>query len=149
MQEPFFACPSIMGKICELQVSGAGQLLIWVNSREHCEPHVHCRDRASTWEGRIQFSFMSSTLAFWDCFGKHPGMAVFSEMMKQMSGRLADFRREWWRCNANGIGCCLVNSMQDDNTGRPRRVLTAIYHPATNMVELTFTNQFGRMVQLS
>lgn len=138
-----------MGRICELQISGAGRVVIWVNSREHCEPHVHCRDVANTWEGRIQFSFMSGSLDLWDCFGKHPGMGAFSEVMKQMSGRLADFRREWWRCNANGIGCCLVNSMQDDTIGRPRRVAAAIYHPATNTIELTFTNKFVRLVKLS
>lgn len=92
---------------------------------------------------------MSGSLDLWDCFGKHPGMGAFSEVMKQMSGRLADFRREWWRCNANGIGCCLVNSMQDDTIGRPRRVAAAIYHPATNTIELTFTNKFVRLVKLS
>jgi hypothetical protein len=92
---------------------------------------------------------MSSSLVFLDCFGKHPGTGVFSEIMKEMSGRLADFRREWWRCNANGIGCCLVNTMQDDTVGRPRRVAAAMYDSATNSVELTFANQFVRVVQLS
>jgi hypothetical protein len=138
-----------MGRICEVQISGAGRVVIWVNSREHCEPHVHSRDIAKTWEGRIQFSFMSSYLGFLDCFGKHPGTGVFSEIMKEMSGRLADFRREWWRCNANGIGCCLVNTMQDDAVGRPRRVAAAMYDSATNSIELTFANQFVRVVQLS
>jgi hypothetical protein len=92
---------------------------------------------------------MSNNVSLFDCLSKRdPGRAVFSDMMKQMSGRLRTLRREWWRCNSNGTGCCLVNTMQDDAMGRPRRVAEAVYDPATNMTELTFINNFVRMVQL-
>jgi len=138
-----------MGRVCELQVSGAGQVIIWVNSRDHCGPHAHCRDQARTWEGRIYFSFISNNVVSFDCLSKKdPGQAVFAEILKQIPGRLSPLRREWWRCNSNGTGCCLANTMQDDATGRPRRVATALYDPATNTTELTFTNNFVRMVQL-
>jgi hypothetical protein len=54
----------VMSRICEMQVAGAGLIAIWTNSRDHCKPHVHCGDKARTWEGRIRFSFLSNIATF-------------------------------------------------------------------------------------
>jgi hypothetical protein len=64
-----------MAKICEVSVSGTGQVVIWINSLDHCDPHVHCGDKGNSWEGRIKFSFLNNIVLFWDCLSKtDPGV---------------------------------------------------------------------------
>jgi hypothetical protein len=142
-----------MSRICDMQVAGAGLVSVWVNSRDHCiahAPHMHCGDKARTWEGRITFSFLSNIATFWDCLipATDPGSRVFNEIARNLSQHLRRCRAEWWRLYNNTIGCCLANSMQDDAAGQPRRVALAVYDAAMDETELTFANGFTRRVKL-
>lgn len=139
-----------MPKICELVIRNVGQVVIWVNTKDHCDPHVHVGDKARSWEARIKFSFVDNLAYFWDCLSNvDPGAAVFSDIVKELiTGHLRSIRREWWRCYAGGIGCCMVNKQFDDAAGVARRVSAAIYDPGTNTTYLTFANGFQRTVRL-
>jgi hypothetical protein len=114
-----------MSRICDMQVAGAGLVSVWVNSRDHCDPHVHCADKGGTWESRIRFSFLNNLATFWDCLtpATDPGRGVFTEISRNLAQHLRRCRAEWWRFHAGTIGCCLANSMQDDVVGQPRRWL--------------------------
>jgi len=139
----------IMGKICEVQIPGAGQVQIWINSRDHCGPHVHCGDKSDTWEARIKFSFINNDVTFWDVLSHNdPGQSVFVEIEKQLIRYLRACRQEWWKNFSATIGCCLQNTNHADTVGHLRRISTANYDSATNSTELVFTNGFHRIVRL-
>ncbi len=131
-------------------IAGAGLVIIWINSRDHCEPHTHCGDKARTWEGRVRFSFLDNIATFWDCLtpATQPGVGVFGEISRGLIQHLPRCRAEWWRLHAGTVGCCLTNTMQDDAAGRRRRVARAIYDTATDKTELIFTNGHKRRVDL-
>jgi hypothetical protein len=135
-----------MSRICDMQVVGAGLVSAWVNSRDHCGPHVHCADKAGTWEGRIRFSFLNNLATFWDCLtpATDPGSGVFNEISRHLVQHLRRCRAEWWRLHGGTVGCCLANSMQHDAVGQLRRVAQAVYDAATDATELTFANGFKR-----
>ncbi len=40
-------------------------------ARDIGDPHVHCGDKARTWEGRIGFSFLNNIATFWDCLKRN------------------------------------------------------------------------------
>jgi len=144
------AIPEAMPKICDLHVTGVGHVLVWVNSRDHCDPHVHVGDKSSSWEARIKFSFVQPEATFWNCLSHiNPGPAIFDEIVKQLSaGHLRSARREWWRCFSGGIGCCMANRRFEDTRGNSRVVRTADYDPGTDTTTIMFVNGFQRMVRL-
>jgi hypothetical protein len=130
-----------------MQIAGAGQVRVWINSADHCEPHAHCTDQAGTWEGRIKFSFLNNIVVYWDCLSKKdPGIRVFNDIAFQLRNYAMECRREWWRCMGSTLECCLVNSMVPDVVGVPRRVQAAVYDAATDATRLTFANGFVREV---
>lgn len=148
--ETMGGCRVAMSRICSMQVTGVGQVNVWLNSHDHCDPHVHCGDRGRTWEGQIKFSFLSNVPTFWNCLtpANDPGIAVFTEILQILVSYLRQCRAEWWRFHANTIGCCLTNSTYDDVAGRQRLIGIAVYDAATNSTELTFTNGHKRKVCL-
>ena len=103
-----------MAKICEVSDSGTGQVVIWINSLDHCDPHVHCGDKGNSWEGRIKFSFINNIASFWDCISKtDPGRGVFARIEQSLGASyLRRCRAEWWRIFGQDamVGCCLVNT---------------------------------------
>lgn len=139
-----------MGKICDVHVAGVGDVKVWLNSNDHCDPHVHCADHGRTWEGRVYFSFLNNIVVKWDCStpGNNPGNAAFSEIARFLSAYLRKCRSEWWRFQAQRVGCCLANILHSDVMGNQRTISTADYDPATNVTELTFTNGHKRRVDL-
>ena len=139
-----------MGRLCSIQVTGAGQVDVWVNTRDHCEPHVHCGDKANSWEGRIKFSFLDNLPLFWDCLSKKdPGIGAFNAVIQVLPGYLHKARTFWWGYFDTSIGCCLANQMFPDAAGKLRQIRTAVYDSGTNMTHLTFTNGFVRDVDLN
>jgi len=139
-----------MSRICDMQVAGAGLVSVWINTRDHCPPHVHCGDKAGNWEGRITFTFVNNSTAFWDCLtpATDPGQGVFNEIARNIPPYLRQCRSEWWRIFSQHLGCCLVNSTHDDVTGTPRRVQSAEYFPATDSTDLSFSNGHRRSISL-
>src|SRR5690349_11875749 len=118
-----FAALVIMGKICEMNIPGAGQVMVWVNSRDHCDPHVHCGDKSDSWEARVRFSFINNNVDFWDVLSDaSPGRAVFGEIERQLIPYLRACRTEWWNNFSASFGCCLRNTTQDDAIGQRWRV---------------------------
>jgi hypothetical protein len=140
----------LMGRICDLQIPGAGQVVVVVNTKDHCDPHVHCWDKGQSWEARIRFSFMNNNITFWDFVTtKHnPSASVINEIIRQIRIFLKPCRAEWWRYYANTIGCCLQNTQQVDSVGSYRQVQAAIYDLTGNKTELTFVGGFKREVPL-
>jgi hypothetical protein len=140
----------LMGRICDLQIPGAGQVIIVINTGDHCEPHVHCWDKAQSWEARIRFSFMDNNITFWDFLSRmnNPSVSVINEIMKQLGTILRRCRVVWWQYYCNTIGCCLKNTQQVDNAGNYRQIHSATYDGAGNKTELTFVGGFKREVQL-
>jgi hypothetical protein len=148
-KRPILVASALMGRICDLQVRGAGQVQVWVNSRDHCDPHVHCADKSRTWEGRVKFSFVNNTVEFWDIWSSNdPGDAIRSEIVTQLTSLVRRCREEWWRNFSSTIGCCLKNTRQPDIRNQMWAVADAHYDPGTNSTELTFTNGFRRTVSL-
>jgi len=139
-----------MGKICDLQIPGAGQVVVVVNTDDHCEPHIHCWDKGLSWDARIRFSFMNNDVMFWNFVTQrnNPGGSVINEISRQLQPHLKRMRVEWWRYYSATIGCCLRNSQQLDNAGNYRRVDAATYDPTTNKTDLTFIGGFRREVPL-
>src|SRR3954449_4543084 len=139
-----------MSRICDMQVAGAGLVSVWINTRDHCPPHVHCGDKAGNWEARLSFTFINNNATFWDCLtpATDPGQGVFNDIVRNLPQYLRQCRTEWWRIYSQNLGCCLINSMQDDVTGTPRRVQSAEYLPATDSTDLSFTNGHGRSISL-
>jgi hypothetical protein len=143
------AASVIMGKICEMQIPSAGQVKVWINSRDHCDPHVHCGDKSDTWEGRVKFSFINNAITFWDMLSQNgPGRNTFTEIERRLTTYLPACRQEWWKNFSASIGCCIQNTTQEDTIGQQWRVTTANYDPATNSTELVFSNGFRRTVRL-
>ncbi len=143
------AAPVLMGRICEMQIPGAGQVKIWINSREHCDPHVHCGDNSDAWEARVKFSFIDNQAMLWDVLSLFdPGRRVFSEIERQLVAHLRVCRAEWWNNFSASFGCCLTNTMQFDAVGQRWRVSAATYDSATNSTELVFINGFRRTLRL-
>lgn len=139
-----------MGRICDLQISGAGQVIVVVNTDDHCDPHIHCWDKAVSWEARILFSFMNNNVTFWNFVTSHnnPRSSVINEIIRQLGPHLIRIRDEWWQHYASTIGCCLRNSQQLDNAGSYRRVDSATYDPQNQKTELVFVGGFRREVPL-
>jgi hypothetical protein len=139
-----------MSRICDMQVAGAGLVVVWINSRDHYDPHIHCGDKGRTWEGRFRFSFLDNIATFWDCLtpAADAGTGVFTEISRGLAQHLRRCRAEWRRLHAGTVGCCLANTMQDDVAGRRRRVARAIYDAAGDATELIFTNGHTRKVDL-
>jgi hypothetical protein len=137
-----------MGKICDIADPSIGQVKVWINSNDHCDPHVHCGDKAGSWEGRIFFSFLDNFLTQWDCLTpwSDPGSAVFIEISRRLPVHLRQCRAEWWRCRMHDVGCCLANVMHSDVVGAQRRIRSATYETASDSTELTFTNGHTRRV---
>ena len=135
-----------MGKICDLQVSGAGTVKVWINTRDHCGPHAHCGDPGSTWEARFRFSYLNNIVSIWDVLWGNPSTRALSTIATDLQPYAADLRREWWRCFSTTIGCCLINQTHHDNAGVPRVIAVAVYDPGTNQTILTFSNGFVRTV---
>src|SRR4051812_28371281 len=72
---------------------------IWINTRDHCPPHVHCGDKARNWEGRVTFTFVNNITTFWDCLtpANDPGLGVFKEIERNLTQYVRQCRAEWWR----------------------------------------------------
>jgi hypothetical protein len=140
---------SMGGEICRMQIPGAGQVIIWINTRDHPGPHIHCGDNSSSWEGRVKFSFINNDVEFWDVLSQvDPGRRVFSEIERGLVLYLRSCRADWWNNFSGSFGCCLQNTMQEDAAGQRWRVYAATYDIATNSTELVFFNGFRRTVKL-
>jgi hypothetical protein len=140
----------LMGRICDLQIPGAGQVIIVINTGDHCEPHVHCWDKVQTWEARVRFSFIDHNITFWDFLStkNNPSASIINEIIRQLRTYLRQCRAVWWSYYNNSIGCCLKNTQQVDNAGNYRQVHSAIYDAVANKTELTFVGGFKREVPL-
>jgi hypothetical protein len=137
-------------KICDLQISGAGQVIVVVNTNDHCDPHIHCWDKGLSWEARFRFSFINNNVTFWNFVTprNNPRVSVVNEIIRQLHPYLRPMRTAWWQFYGATIGCCLRNSQQPDNAGIYRRVDSASYDPTNNKTDLTFGGGFSREVQL-
>lgn len=131
-----------MSKICDMRGAAGGPVSVWINARDHGGPHVHCGDKARTWEGRIGFSFVNNVASFWDCLtpANDPGKGVFDEISGELTQHVRRCRSEWWRLHAGSVGCCLANAVHPDDAGVSRRVQRADYDPASDTTTLTFVN---------
>src|SRR5689334_21812228 len=127
-----------MSRICDMQVAGAGIVSVWINTRDHCPPHVHCSDKAGNWECRVTFTFINNIATVLDCLPSknNPGQGVFNEIIRNLSQYLRQCRGEWWRIYSQHLGCCLNNTTHEDVTGIPRRIQSAEYFPATDSTDL-------------
>jgi hypothetical protein len=138
-----------MGEICRMQIPGAGQVIIWINTRDHPGPHIHCGDNSASWEGRVKFSFINNDVELWDVLSQvDPGRRVFAEIERGLVPYLRSCRADWWNTFSGSFGCCLQNTIQEDAIGQRWRVNTATYDIATNSTELVFVNGFRRTVRL-
>ena len=140
----------VMGRICDLQIPGAGQVVVSVNTGDHCDPHVHCWDKAWSWEARIRFSFMNNQITFWDFLWarNNPRSSVITEIIRQIGPYLPKCRGDWWQYYSGSFGCCLKNTQQVDNAGVYRQVHSATYNATASKTELIFVGGFTREVPL-
>ena len=137
-------------------VSDATRAAIYVFSDYHCPPHVHARHRGEGWIARVQFSYLSSTVALISIAPRRnaPQRRALNLLLGDIRGRLADCRRAWWTTRQT---TCLANQwvregrgtieLLSERTPDAKRIADTTYDPNAEQLHITFQN--GTTLEMS
>jgi hypothetical protein len=134
-----------MSRVFVSQSTGAG---VYVFSDDHCPPHVHAQHRGDGWIARVEFSFVSSTLALLSIAPSrnYPLRRTVNRLLDDIEAELPACRRIWWTTKQT---TCLAKQwavtpapggveLLPEATVNARQIDEAIYDPAQERLRVTF-----------
>jgi hypothetical protein len=134
-----------MSRVFVSQSTGAG---VYVFSDDHCPPHVHAQHRGDGWIARVEFSFVSSTLALLSIapWRNYPLRRTVNRLLDDIEAELPACRRIWRTTKQT---TCLakqwavtpapgVVELLPEATVNARQIDEAIYDPAQERLRVTF-----------
>jgi hypothetical protein len=120
-----------------------GSAKLGVYAREHCPPHVTCRELTGDWTVRITFSFADASTSLLSIHSRRqaPTARAVYELEAAVVRNLPECRELWWTyqqknpiIQAQGP-CCLNNTVVAGET-----VVDATYDPGTRRTTMRFSD---------
>lgn len=80
-----------------LSVTGTG-VEVFVLTRDHCPPHLHCENAADGWEAKLEFSYLNNDVRLAQLYvsGKRPRVSTLNTVLAAVIGSIKRCRDEWW-----------------------------------------------------